>query len=360
MSTPSDTFEDQLREQLHTTTPGPYAGLDPATVIGAGERVVRRRRVGTALVAAAVVAAVAVGATALTGGRPTAAPVPAGPSRTSGLGTAHVSIAQNGKPERHYTVTFSANPDPTTDPDQKGQTRVTWTQDGVDGSVGSSVDPAHPLATWGVGGDSPFVLGLVPDGAAGSSISVGTDRDYGIETMAVEPVPGTGWSAFALAFDKPLTGNEPITSLLWFDHLGRPVDQAGNVGTVTTVASRKVWLTRDGAVLGVDDGNGAAGSTPMPGTADFGYFGAYPRLTMSTTTGIPATAWSLTLRLRPEAATATLVLKDGRRVVVKPVRLGGWAVAVALEIKGATAPVLSRVEWVTTAGVHHDDAVTGG
>jgi len=287
----------------------------------------------------------------LTGGRPSAAPVPAAPSSTSYLGTAHLKIAQNRGAERGYTVTFSPGPD------QKGQTRVTWTQDGVDGSVGSSVDPAHPLATWGVGADSLFVLGLVPDVAAGSSISVGTDRDYGVYTQAVEPVPGTGWSAFALAFEKPLTGNEPITSLLWFDHLGRPVDQAGNVGSVTTIAPRQVWLTRDGAVLGVDAG-GSSTSTPLPGTAFTGYFGAYPRVTMSTTKGVNATAWSLTLRLRPEAVTATLVLTDGRRIPVEPVRLGNWSVAVATPIVGSKAPVLARVEWVHVSGVHHDDVVT--
>ncbi|MDQ2755779.1 MAG: hypothetical protein M3Y71_04340 [Actinomycetota bacterium] len=353
MSTPSDTFEDQLREQLHTTTPGPYAGLDPVAVIGAGERVVRRRRLGTALVAAVVVAAVALGASALGGGRPTAEPVPAGPSGTAGTGTAHLKIAQNGKSERGYTVTLLP------DPDQPGQLRETWRQDGVEGTVGSSVDQSSRRATWGFGGDSPFVLGLVPDEAA-RSVSMSAKGDFGGYASSVEPVLGTGWSAFVLAYERPLTGSDPFAAMLWIDHLGRPVDRDGNVGAVTTVAGRQVYLTRDGATLGVDDGNGATAATPMPGTPDFGRFGAYPRVTMSRGEAGPTTAWTVAIRLRPEAVTATLVLKDGRRVAVTPVRLGNWAVAVAPKIVGRAAPVLTRVEWATAAGVRHGDPLTGG
>lgn len=353
----STSYEEQLREQLHATTPALYAGLDPAAVIGAGERVVRRRRVATALVAAVAVAVVAVGSQLLTTGRPVAAPVPAGPSTGSSLGTAHLRIAQNGQGERGYTVVLSPTPD------EKGQIRVTWTQDGVSGSVGSSVDPADPRATWGFGGSSPFVLGLVPDPAAGSSISMGTDRDYGGYATSVKSVPGTGWSAFVLAFEKPLAGNEPITSLVWFDHRGRPVDQAGQVGTTTTIGGRHVWLTRDGAVLGVDQ-DGGGGSTPLPGQAGYRASGGYPQVVMSTDTA--GSAWTMTLRLRPEAARATLVLKDGRRVPVTPVRLGGWAVASTTLPGGAassaagvatSAPVLTHVEWTTASGVQHDDPV---
>lgn len=348
MSTPPDTFEEQLRTQLHSTAPGPYAGLDPSAVIGAGERVVRRRRLGTALVAAVVVAAVAVGATTLSGGQPLAATVPAAPSVTSGVGTAHLTIAQNGKTERGYTVTLLP------DPDQPGQLRETWRQDGVEGTIGSSVDQSSRRATWGHGGDSPFVLGLVPDEAA-RSVTMGTTGDFGVNTTAVEPVLGTGWSAFVLAYDRPVTGDAPFPSILWTDHLGRPVDGDGNVGTTTRVGGRQVWLTRDGAVLGVDE-RGSTYSTPMAGTQDFGALGAYPRIIMG---GAPS-RWSLILRLRPEAVTATLVLADGRRVVVEPVRLGGWAVAVSPEVSGSTPPVLARVEWTTAAGVRHDDPVTGG
>lgn len=352
----STSFEDQLREQLHDTTPAPYAGLDPAAVIGAGERVVRRRRVGTSLVAAVAVAVVVVGSQLLTSGKPVATPRPAAPSTAVALGTAHLNLGQSGRAERGYTVVLSPTPD------VKGKTPVTWTQDGVDGSVGSSVDPANPRATWGIGGGSTVVLGLVPDAAAGSAIQVATDRDYGGYSTVVQSVPGTGWSAFALTFDKPLTGTRPITSLLWFDHLRRPVDQTGQVGTTTTVGGQRVWLTRDGAVLGVDR-DGAGYATPLPGQAGFGR--TYPRVVFGTDTA--GSAWTMTIRLRPEAARATLVLRDGRRVAVTPVRLGGWSVAVTPPLTGAAAPstagvatdapVLTHVEWTTSTGVQHDDVV---
>ncbi|MEO7059683.1 MAG: hypothetical protein ABI083_08190 [Lapillicoccus sp.] len=353
----STSFEEQLREQLHATTPAPYAGLDPAAVIGAGRRVVRRRRIGAALVAAVAVAVVAVGSQLVTTGRPDAAPLPAAPSGISSLGTAHLSIAPNRQPERSYTVVLSPNPD------DKGRTRVTWTQDGVAGSVGFSVDPADPRAAWSTGGNSPFVLGLVHDAAAGSSISVATDRDYGFYASLVKSVPGTGWSAFVLAFEKPLASYKAITSMLWFDHGGRPVDQTGEVGSTTTVDGRRVWLTRDGGVLGVVQGDGIS-STPLPGQALSSFFGDYPRVVMSTDTA--GSAWTLTLRLRPEAVRATLVLADGRRLPVTPVRLGNWSVAsttvaggVASAASGVktSAPVLARVEWTTVSGVQHDDVV---
>lgn len=358
----STSSEEQLREQLHATTPAPYAGLDPAAVIGAGERVVRRGRIRTALVAAVAVAVVAVGTQLLTNGRPVAAPVPAAPSTRVTLGTAHLTIAENGQGQaaRGYTVVLSP------DVDVKGQTRVTWTQDGVAGSVGSSVNPLNPRATWGASTGSPVVLGLVPDALARSSISVATDRDYGGYSTSVTAVPGTIWSAFALTFDKPLAGTQPITSLVWFNHLGQPVDQAGQVGTTTTVGGRHVWLTRDGSVLGVDQ-NGTGGSTPLPGQAGYRASGGYPQVVMSTDTA--GSTWTMTIRLRPEAATATLVLEDGRRVAVTPVRLGGWAVAsttlsggVASPSAGVatSAPVLTRVEWATAYGVQHDDPVGAG
>lgn len=343
MSTPSDPYEAQLREQLRTTTPGPYAGLDPTAVIGAGERVVRRRRLGAALVAAVVVAAVAVGVSALTGGRPVSAPVPAAPS--SAQRTAHLTVAQNGGGSpRGYTVTLSPE---TTD---KSGLHVTWTQDGVDGSVGSSVSDTGRRATWGFGDGSPFALGLVPDEAA-RSVTMATDGEFGGNTMALEPVVGTGWSAFVLAYDKPLTGTDPVPSMLWFDHLGRPVDQDGNVGSVTTIGGRQVWLTHDGSVLGMVDG-GRTASTPLPGTRDFGGMSAFLRTALST----DGRAWTMALELHPEAATATLVLRGGRRVPVKPVRLGSWSVGVTPVLAGTTPPMLLRVEWATASGVQHDDA----
>lgn len=337
---PSDTFEEQLREQLHTTTPGPYAGLDPAAVIGAGTRVRRRRRIGTALVAAAVVAVVAVGGSVLTGGRPTAAPVPAGPSVGSGPGTAHLTIAQNGKPARGYTVTLSP------DPDQPGRLRETWRQDGVDGSVGSGVDQADPRATWGFGGDSPFVLGLVPDEAARSTISVGTDRDYGGYAVALEPVKGTGWSAFVLAFDQPLVGTDPITSLLWFDRTGRPVDKDGRVGDSASVGGRTAWLTADGTELGVL----GTGSTPA--------VGPLPVLVSSTSAGTSTQQWDLTLLLPATALDGTARFADGRSVPVTTAPLGtAHRVGAVTVTAGKNAPpAVASYTWKDAGGASHEVA----
>lgn len=204
-------------------------------------------------------------------------------------------VAQNGQPEWSYTVTMRP------DEDQKGQLRVRWTQDGVDGSVGSSVDPANSRATWGFGDDSPFVLGLVPDETA-KSVTMSTHGDCGLDISTIAPIPGTTWSAFALAFDKPLTGYDPVATMLWIDHLGRPVDQDGNRGTVTTLAAASIWRTSDGSVLGVErqDARGSfSGHTPFRGEA--GSSSTYPHTVMARQGDGGS---HMVLRLRPDAARA--------------------------------------------------------
>ena len=78
------TFEDQLREDLHTAAGQPaYDSIDPTEVIGEGTCFVRRRRRQQAVTAVAAVAVLAVGGLIATDqGRTTTAP-PAGPSRTA-------------------------------------------------------------------------------------------------------------------------------------------------------------------------------------------------------------------------------------------------------------------------------------
>ncbi|HEY7717533.1 MAG TPA: hypothetical protein VH915_02160, partial [Pedococcus sp.] len=79
----NETFEDQLRTDLHAATRHTaYPSIEPADVIAEGRRVVRRRHRLQALGAAAAVAAIAVGGVIATdAGRATTAP-PAGPSTT--------------------------------------------------------------------------------------------------------------------------------------------------------------------------------------------------------------------------------------------------------------------------------------
>jgi hypothetical protein len=95
----NDLFEDQLRSDLHAAAGHTaYPSIDPATVIGEGRRVVRRRHRLQALGAAAAVAAIAVGGVLATDvGRTTTAP-PAGGTATQPPVTSRalVTLAEDG------------------------------------------------------------------------------------------------------------------------------------------------------------------------------------------------------------------------------------------------------------------------
>lgn len=337
--------ETDLRDRLGGALPDSYPALDLDAVLASGRRTVLRRRIGALVAGAATALVVAVGATQLAGGPPVTAPQPAQPSSGATYGTAHVTIAPNRGAEQHWTVTMGAA-------GADGQRIVTWRQDGGDGSVGSGISDSDRRASWGFGEGSQLVLGELPDEKAGQNLIPDDGGVFGGSTFTVVSIPGTGWSAFALAYEKPLTGNEPIRSLLWFDHLGRPVDQDGDVGSVTDLDGGKVWLTRDGSVLGRSENQGT-GSTPQSG-AMRAVLGDYPRVTLGT---MPGNEWRTTIRLRPEATTATLVFSDGTRVPVTPVRLGQWSVAITPAAYSAKPPQLARVEWTSVGGVQHDDAV---
>ena len=80
----TNTFEDQLREDLHAATSHTaYRSIDLAQVIGEGSRLVRHRRRQRGLGTVAAVAVLAVGGFLVTDhGRATTAP-PAGPIKTA-------------------------------------------------------------------------------------------------------------------------------------------------------------------------------------------------------------------------------------------------------------------------------------
>ncbi len=224
----STSYEEQLREQLHATTPAPYAGLDPAAIIGAGERMVRCRRIGTVLVAAAAV-----------GGF------------RSGEHTYVVSV-RPGDSTAGMLVDYAEK-----------------TVSGVQSMGDAGIDPADRRTTWGHGGESPVVVGVIPSASARNRIILATSGDFGGYSTDVAPIVGTEYSAFAAYFEKPLTGDAPITTALWFDASGRPVDLQGRVGSIATVGGQQAWLTADSSEFGGSQGSAFTGAADT-GSMAFG------------------------------------------------------------------------------------------
>jgi hypothetical protein len=344
----STSYEEQLREQLHATTPALYAGLDPAAVIGAGERVVRRGRIRTALVAAVAVAVVAVGTQLLTNGRPVAAPVPAqtGPRITGSVTLVSPGPANLGGVDHTYVVSVR--------PGDGKDLMVDYAEKTADGLVsmgGAGIDPADRRITWAHGGTSSVVLGVIPSATAQHRIIVTASDDFGGYASDVAAIPGTDYSAFVAYYEKPLSGDNPVESILWFDSRGRPVDGQGHVGSIATVGGEQVWLTADGTALGSDQGSYVAGPEDI-------YVNGF-------TAGPQADApWTVLAVIRPEVTTAAAVtafLSDGSSHVVPTVPLGkSRALAVTVPGKydstGALAPsqvTLTEIRWTDSAGTAH-------
>ncbi len=327
-------FEDQLREELHTAVSGTsLRGPDVGTVIGQGHRAVKRRRVLQVASVAAVVAVLAVGTTLPWGGPPGALPATPAPSSVAGqTGSTRITLSENGGPSHTYVVSISPSP-------EKGGIEISYaeqTSSGVLQLGGSAIDPAVRLVTWAHSGSSPTVMGLIPSGTAKHQLLVETQGgDFGGYTWGVEPIAGTDFSAFAATFDKPLQ-DASVTSVTWFDQRGRPVDSNGGVGSAVTVGGQLVWLSADGSTYG---------------TEEFSNFVAQGAAALSYSVGQVGTqGWRVIGLLAPEAVKGAVRQKDGPELPFTTARLGDHAVFVARTGAGAAQPVVRDVRWTDAAG----------
>ena len=255
----NDTFEDQLRAELRAATlagDAAYRTVDTAAVIGAGTRIVRRRRAVGAVGALAAVTAVALGAYAVLGqAAPTALEVVPADSATvtststpTGTGKSRELVLQNPagivEPTEAYVLTI---PDPASKPIEV--TVYAESDSGVRSPLGSFAvpDTTSPRAGIVTLPDLPLVaFATVPASAtyyepsfeAGSALT----RTDGV-------LPGTQWRAIAFASNAPITR---IDGLTWIDSGGavRNVD-----GTV--LPSVKI---EPGIVVWVDPNLGNSGT----------------------------------------------------------------------------------------------------
>lgn len=305
---------------------------------------VRRRRWGTALVAAVAVAVVAVGSQLLTTGRPDASSIPAQrPPAGSSLGSATLTVDGFRSGSHTYVVTVRSGDDKGLQVDYAEKTAS-----GVQSLGGAGIDPADPRITWGHGGDSPVVVGVIPSASAQHRNLLTTTGDFGGYSSDVAAIPGTDYSAFAASYDKPLTGDAPIESALWFDSSGRPVDVRGGVGAVATVDGQKIWLTADGSEFGGDQTSSLTGATDTTSTA----FGG----------NAPGAKWTVVGLLKADvttAATLTAVLSDGSTHLVTPVALGERRVFAVTVAASSRSPHLTDIRWSDSKGLTYSKVVRG-
>lgn len=255
----NDTFEDQLRAELRAATAASdaaYRTVDTAAVIGAGTRIVRRRRAVGAVGALAAVTAVALGAYAVLGqtaptalevvpadsttATPTGAPTAAGSSRELVLDNP-TKIVQ---PTKAYVFTI---PD-----DGSTSTAVTVfaeSDSGTRSPMGSLAvpDASGPRAAFVTLPDSPLVaFALVPSNAQHFTPSI----EGGSAITTTDGVlPGTQWRAVVFASDATITR---IDGLTW-------IDSGGAVRSVDGTVLPSVKIEPD-IVVWVDPNLGTSGT----------------------------------------------------------------------------------------------------
>jgi hypothetical protein len=264
----STAFETKLREDLHAAADHAAPGsFDPATIIGEGTRVVRRRRLRRGLGAVAavtVLALLATGSALWHGGRDDSAPVP--PAQRTVLGA--VVSATLSKDGANLNGTDVPGPDRLAVELDTGTGELRFSAVSGDGARtvlgGSSVSGVPQGATWGTGtGVENVWVGVVPKGAT-NLMPVGEipAAGGGGATQDQAPLAGTDFDAFAIWFEKP-ADLEGLTTLLWQDSAGRV--QAADSSPVGSVAftdhsgSRvTVFVSEEGNTLGVIDATGSA------------------------------------------------------------------------------------------------------
>ncbi len=252
----TNTFEDQLREDLHAATSHTaYRSIDPAQVIGEGSRLVqRRRRQRGGLGAVAAVAVLAVGGFLVTDhGRATTAP-PAGPSTTTSPASTRSAVFNPGIPANRQFVVDVA-------PEASAESNVSYYE--VDVTTRertllgrSSTRGMGDGMTWGTGDPaSGVILGLVPKDAY-SAVPLFVPQPTSGFDMAVEMMEGTGYQAFMLGSEDAAT-LEAFQGLVWSMPGGTvhgpsgvlPVADFPGAGAVEGV---RVWVAPELKVFGLD------------------------------------------------------------------------------------------------------------
>lgn len=322
-----------LHSRLHTAAPSVYPLLDLATALQRGRRTVHRRRVGTLVMTAVAVAVIAVGSTVLAASRHRAALVPADPSRV--LGYVSYSVATEVSGVSHdYLISVL--------PAQGGRQTVEYAveSDGLKTFARSEIDLTTPRVTWGYPPGGYVVLGVIP------SASV---RDYMVESsggggsvVGLKAIPGTGYTAFAQATEKPLVGEDAVRDVLWFNGQDRPVTD-GHVGSVAGVDGYQVWMSADRSMYGYRDENGGTSREPLSGPL--------PTL-FSMRTSSPL-GWRLAVLVPAGAVSGTATLVDGTVRPFTSTPLGDRRVF------GLTGPAangsvgVTEVRWYDSSGTAH-------
>lgn len=337
--------EPDLRDRLDGALPDSYPALDLDAVLASGRRTVRRRRVGGLVAAAAAALVLAVGATQLAGGPRVTAPQPAIEQQPrSATLTVGAFVGGAGQGDTSYVVTLTP----------RGSTAfaVAYAEKRAGGAMpiaGSQVDIHDRRTTWGHSGGSSFIIGLVPsEKAQRHQLIVRADRDYGGESYDVEPIPGTGYSAFAVSFEKPLVGDAPIRDIWWFDPDGRPVDRIGRGGASADVDGHSLWLAPDGSQFGDIQVGYTATTSVKPGGLPVLWTGSGPA-----SPGLhQITSWDVSVLLPAGVRTGELQFADGRRQAFTAEPLGALhsATHCSMNLDGPTPPDLQLVTWTESDG----------
>jgi hypothetical protein len=249
----NETFEDQLRTDLHAATRHTaYPSIEPADVIAEGRRVVRRRHRLQALGAAAAVAAIAVGGVLATdAGRTTTAP-PAGPSTTTSATSTHTAVFNPNMPANRQFVVEVA-------PEGSADANVSYYEVDLTSKQRSLLGRSSTRGvgdgiTWGRG-DANVILGLYPKDAFGALPLFNPPATAGFD-MAVEVMEGTGYQAFMLGSENAAT-LEAFEGLVWSMPGGGIHGPDGSLPTADfldekSVSTAKVFVVPGLETVGLD------------------------------------------------------------------------------------------------------------
>ena len=249
----NNTFEDQLRADLHAAAGQPaYGSIDPTQVIGEGRRVVRRRHRLQALGAAAAVAVLGVGGFLATDtGRATTAP-PAHHGSTASVSRALLTV--DGAGEARFLAERDADSEEVRVIDAAGPERAVLARLRVPSD-------AKPLAYSALTVRDSLV-GLLPAGATLLQVStdgVGEQTGYRSDLQAL----GDDLVVFAVHFEQP--GRlDSLSRVLWADATGmvwdtnRPLLSARFASPGDAAVPQLVWVDVANDIWGTSDPVGGA------------------------------------------------------------------------------------------------------
>ncbi len=348
-------FEDQLRADLRAAADGgATTGIDPAAVIAAGTRVVRRRRLAYAGSAAVVAILAVVGGLALTPGtrRTPAPPVPATQSATArATATARLELtsvggSNGGTAFAGGTYEVQLDRDPSTEADL-----TYWQVESPGGTsekvvaLGRSATPKGGVGvTWGHAPGSPVIIGVAPKGAKLLGVVNGFPEGGG-STGDTAPLAGTDYEAFAYAFSAAKDA-DAVTAVVYEDASGAVVSSTGErAQTAAFPNGERAYVLPGLAVWGV------AGEAmgPLSPTPDGGW------VSSSRSGSGTDTHWSLVGLLPGRAADVTATAGAGGHLQGAPsvVGLGSYS-AYQLSVVGKDpVKAVAALTWRDPAGASH-------